>query len=296
MHSMNKLAIIGVALLMTVTLFAQDRFEGGGDFYEEDEYAFSWLVGKDFRPFLQAELSAGGFNHITIPTKENFNYIPTGEVRFGYSEHWRFKRMIPQLDERYVSFGYGMSDIERIQPDSNKIHSTFGRFGIGNRMGYGYKLGPIALIPYHQIEVMVNSVDFIVPNNLELTQDQLDVLERYPGKARLGLSYGGGAKLDLFRKLSVNAAYETNIIYPRLLFGQWLGSFIIQEIGMGIATYFGDDIVEASPLFGPLLYWGIKNGLSLLYFSQLREGMNWPFKSEAPISYVNLKLGVQLTF
>ena len=65
---------------------------------------------------------------------------------------------------------------------------------------------------------------------------------------------------------------------------------------MGVATYFGDDLVEAAPILGPIIYWGIKNGLSLLYFNQLRKGMNWPFNSEEPISNVNFKIGAQLTF
>ncbi len=286
--------VLAVLLLFTnAMVFAQDRLEDDGDYYVEDEYAFEWLIGRDFKPFIQAELGAGIFDHINLPL-DYFNPQPLGEIRIGYSEHWQARKMIPLLDERYINAGFGLSDIEELQPDSNLVNSKIGRIGVGNRLGYGYKLGPLALIPYHQIEVNAIHVDFTAPKSL--STEQLDILSRYPGQFHLNLSYGGGVKVDLFHALSANASYETSIVYPRWLFLQWLGSFIIQELGMGVATYFGDDLVEAAPLFGPLLYWGIKNGLSLLYFSQVRQHMNWPFASESPMTNVTFKLGAQLTF
>jgi len=287
-----KSMMLSVVFFSIVNLYAQAQPDRKGDYYEEKEHAFMFLVGRNFKPFIQAELGAGLLNHKRVDTE--FNTHAAANIRFGYSEHWRAKRLIPKLDERYIFGTYFMSDLQELDPDTAKIHSSYYQFGVGNRTGYGYKLGPLALVPYHQIEFSVNRLEFNAPTGISSLEE--DILNRYPGELRLGLNYGGGAKLELFRTLSVNASYETSIVYPRWLFGQWLGSVIIQESAMGIATYFGDDIVEASPVLGPIVYWGIKNGLSLVFANLLRDNMNWPFKSEAPLLNGTIKVGASLVF
>jgi hypothetical protein len=75
-----------------------------------------------------------------------------------------------------------------------------------------------------------------------------------------------------------------------------LGSYTIIQIGMGMISAFGDDIVQASPTFGPIFYFLLKNGLAYGFYQGVKEKMNWPFNSETPLTIETYRIGLSFTF
>jgi hypothetical protein len=65
---------------------------------------------------------------------------------------------------------------------------------------------------------------------------------------------------------------------------------------MSAMTLYSEEIVNNSPLVGPLMYFVLKNGLSFLFFRAMSYNMNWPFQSETPLSSVTIRVGASITF
>jgi hypothetical protein len=71
---------------------------------------------------------------------------------------------------------------------------------------------------------------------------------------------------------------------------------MIIQTGLGMVSTFSDDIMKSSPLFGPIIYFVLKNGLAYAFYQGVKEKMNWPFDSETPMTMENIKFGISITF
>jgi hypothetical protein len=105
-----------------------------------------------------------------------------------------------------------------------------------------------------------------------------------------------GAKIHLFKSISLSAGAEGAVIFPRHIFWPWLGSAMIYSGVQGGVQYFSEDIVKVSPVIGPILHFLLKSGVSAGYYMLLRDDMNWPFGYERPLTVESVKLGLSLTF
>jgi len=102
--------------------------------------------------------------------------------------------------------------------------------------------------------------------------------------------------LDINKSFALDGGYEISSVFPRHLFWKHLGSFVIEQVGVGLLEQFIDEVMYSSPAAGPVVNFLLKNGF-LFAFSQLKkEKMNWPFDSTSPLTHENFKFGVQFTF
>ena len=198
------------------------------------------------------------------------------------------------MDERFVFGNYLSSDADFLEDKSGNVKSEAYRFGVGNRLGFGYKLGPVALIPYNQNQFIWTKLTTTRPDELNL--NDMEILDRYEGTYRFGVSTEGGAKLQMFEFLSVVGSYELSVVYPRHIFWPWLGSYIILQTGLGMVSAFSEDIVKSSPVFGPIMYFLLKNGIAYAFYTGLQDRMNWPFNSETPLTFETFKVGSSIKF
>jgi hypothetical protein len=252
-----------------------------------------WVLKGKFRPFIEAEYG------YTLPDQEKltvgFNKMAIVGGKVGYSEVKLFRRSLLSMDDRYAFGNYSSSDIDhRNVIDSNKITADLLRFGFGFRSGYGYPIGPVGLLPWNMYSFDITRATTVRPDSL--SPADADILNRYEGRWSFGLSGEAGVSLRLFSSLQANASYQMSIIYPRVVFWEWLGSYLIAAGGMGIVTVFGEDVVSSSKLLGPIFYWILKNGLTYGLFTLYKSNMNWPFKSETPLTQEAFKFGVSFVF
>jgi hypothetical protein len=265
-----------------------------GRFDDEKEGDFQrWIETGRFRPFLEFNYGTSVPQHRLL--SDDFARNGLVELKLGWSAVDDFKPQVVSLDERYAFGSYFARDLDMIEgEDPGIVPTKFTRFGVGNRLGYGYYLGPVALELYNQNSMNWTQVEATEADSLSI--DGQTVFERYGDVYRFGNLFEAGVKVQLARRVSVSAGLEGAVIYPRHVFFQWLGSALLYSAGQGGLQYFAGKIVELSPVFGPLLHFALKNGLSLAYYLAVRDDMNWPWTSETPLTLESFKLGASVTF
>ncbi len=256
------------------------------------ENPMDWAWKGDFRPFLEANYGLGTPKHRGFAI--DFSEVGLAEIKIGFSEIKQFKDHIYSIDDRYLYGSYISKDMDYNYEAVGAEVTKATRFGTGNRTGYGYRAGAFDLLPYAFLSLAWTKVE---PGSTEgLSPEEIQLLDRYQGSFRFGQASEAGIKLGLFKAVSLTGGYEYAVIFPRHLFAKWLGSFTLQSIGYsGIALY-GEQIVGSSPVLGPILYFVLQNGMTYLYYWQMRDSMNWPFETETPLTFESLKLGFSITF
>ncbi len=251
-----------------------------------------WAWQGEFRPFFEV---AYGYDE---PGQKLFESelakIGSWQVKAGYSDISPFKSYILGMDERYLFGSVHKPDYNHIDDQISGVTIEASRFGFGNRLGFGYDLGAIAILPYNQIQYVWTKINPL--DSTGISAEDRRILDRYAGTFRFGHSGEAGVKIQIANSVGLIAAYEFAVIYPRHIFWPWLGSHIIQSTALGMVSVFSEDIVNASPLFGPLMYFLLKNGVMYALYQGYRDKMNWPFESETPMTLETFKIGASLTF
>ena len=287
--------VLGVFCFSCV-LFAQDEGAGNDTTNSDDgkiEEVIDWAWKGKYYPYIEVTAGLAQLKH------EKFEgELPEeglAEIKLGYSQIQQYEDIVWELDQRFV-FGSYMDDntASFVSPEAGDFKAKITRFGFGNRVGYGYKLGPIELLPFFQSGLMWTKIKTDTLN--DLSQHDKDILARYENVLRFGMQAEGGIQFQLLNSIGIIASYELSVIYPRHIFWEWLGSYIIIQAGEGMVSTFADDIIKSSPLFGPVFYFLLKNGLAYAYYQGVKEKMNWPFDSETPMTMENIKVGISLTF
>ncbi len=185
-----------------------------------------------------------------------------------------------------------------------EIESDMWRFGFGKLSGYGYKLSEnAAIIPYYSSTMNWSNIDFKYPNILTIDPIVLfaydkdrEVLDLYDESFRFGTSSEGGVRIKLIDNLMLDAGYERSIVFQRHLFWKWAGSAVIEIAAQGLLDGFISNVFESTPAAGPVVNFLLKNALAYGLYELRQKKMNWPFESEAPISYDQFKFAVTFVF
>jgi hypothetical protein len=256
-----------------------------------------WAWQGDFRPFLEATYGDG------IPKRRDFQgefaRFGVAEIKLGYSEIKRFEKYVWGLDERYLFGSYSSVDLNLLQDVAKedtlgKVQPKMIRFGFGQRNGYGYQVGPIELLPFYQFAMAWTEVTTKRPVNL--VEEDVDILDRYEGEYRFGEVNESALKFQLFKSLAVTGSYEYSVVFPRHIFWEWMGSYLLRFTAINAISVFSERIISGTPFLGPLFYFAFKNGLAYIFYNAMTYNMNWPFTSEKPLTFETFKLGVSFTF
>jgi hypothetical protein len=278
---------------LSFSLFAQATDTTGSSnekFVESVEWA--WGAAKDFSPFLEGTYGYGSPKHMMFASE--FQNIGLAELKLGYSRIEPYKGLVSELDERYIFGSYVSKDLNYFDTTVEGVETEMKRFGFGNRLGFGYDVGLMALLFYHQAGFVWTQMQ---SDTTQISQQEdIDILNRYERTYRFGISMEGGIKFDLLKSLAATASYEFAVIYPRHIFWEWFASYTIMYTGIAAVSVFSEEIVNSSPLFGPLFYFFLKNGISYAFYQGMKEKMNWPFTSETPLTLETIKIGVSITF
>jgi hypothetical protein len=260
---------------------------------DKENYNFYWHWSKGKRPFI--EVIYGNL----LPRHKNFQseFNRTGllEVKLGYNQTRAYRKTNIRLDENFAFASYSAEDVSLEKPDNEqKTNQKMFRFGFGDRGGYGYRTASVNVIPYHQFLTTFSRVDYAQPPGL--SSKDLELQQRYEGAYRFGASTEGGLKIDLFNSLALSGSYETAVVYPRLLFWKWLGGVIIQSVIVEGISHFAEEIVDASPAAGPIIYALLRNGAAYGVYLGVRDNMYWPISSEKPLTHETFRFGLSFIF
>jgi hypothetical protein len=279
------LVTAGVLLVPAGTLFAQSTSGGTSSMW-------SFLTEGNFDPILEGSYGYGLFDH-----KDFTGDLPTAGVfgfKLGFREVKQFKSWGKKLDERFLLGYYASSTVPPGKSGTGELYGEWWRVGTGQRSGYGWEIGKQALIPYHQYSFNYTEMQF--KNMASLTPADTALMSRVMGKGRLSMSTEGGVTMELFSSLSASAGYEATVVYTRLVFPEWVCSYLLLGSSVVIISSFAEEIVSSSPFLGPILYFVFRNAVAYGFFYAFRNQMNWPFPSETPFMTHTFKIDLSLRF
>jgi hypothetical protein len=203
MKKSNLYLFIIVFISLAVLVNAQDKDGDVGSYVD-------WAWQGEFRPYF--EFSYGYTQPMHDLFESEFAPIGSFEAKIGYSDISLFKSFVLGMDERYL-FGSVLSpDYNYIDNEPPGVTSEGGRFGFGNRLGFGYDIGPIELLPYNQIQYVWTKFNPVDSTGISLEDGK--ILDRYAGAFRFGHSGEAGVKLQIAQSLAVTVGYEFAVVYP----------------------------------------------------------------------------------
>jgi len=292
---MKRFAFI-LLFFIASSLFAQDDKSRYTDYIDENVLDFIYKS----RPMIEINYGLGTPKHEKIIGE--FANIGSWDIKLGKSEQKNYNNVLVDLTERYMFGGYFSSDQQDYSSNENKILTDAYRFGFGSRDGVGYGGSFLSVIPYVSQDFVwtkLNNNDSLAIPDDEYYENDTSILDDYYGTFRFGDKASYGVKLELISSFQVNAYYETSVVYRRHLFWYWSGSFIVSQVGFNILNYFTDDIVDSSPILGPIFNFALKAGYQYGYYLLRKEHMNWPFNTsgeEAPLTFETVNIGVSFVF
>jgi hypothetical protein len=249
---------------------------------------YSWITGEDPHPFLGIVYGIDWPRHKRLEAE--FPSIGALELKGGYLYVDTLKNGVVTLGEAFIMGGWYNDGLGGGTGGTEGLSGSLGRFGLGYGQGYGYALKNAVIVPYFVSGVNWTKLSTDRPETLGETDN--DILDRYEGTFRFGLSAESGIRANIGQKFSLSGGYEANIIYPRFVFWEWLGSYAIVGAANGVVSFFSADMLDNSPTLGPIMVFALRTAIAWGFYQLLREEMNWPFNSETPLTHETLKFGV----
>jgi len=250
--------------------------------------------GGTYNPFIHVDIGYG------FPGQESFtstfSSVGTAGLNMGYTTYDKAQSYVYKLDEKYLFGKYTSSDIgeDLVTTQEGAISTTSWSFGLGRKIGYGWKVGPFSLIPFNQNQLVLSGLRFTYPESI--LQSEADFLTRLEGDTRFGVSTEGGAEFYVARAIAVTASFEGTVVFPRFVFFHWIGSYAVQSISNTLISYFSESIVKSSPLLGPIMFLILKNALSFAWYYAIKREQYWPVPSETPFTMETIKISASITF
>jgi len=225
---------------------------------------------------------------------EDFADPRSFEVKLGYTTQRVTKKSedIVRYSYRYLHLSNISTELADIPETSTEMETNTWRFGFGRASGYGYQLGESAIIPYYSYSFDWSRIEF-----KEGPADLVDFAKAnmYHESFRFGTSTEGGLRITIIPQITVEAGYERSVVFQRHLFWKWAGSAVLEAAGQWGIDSFIREIMKSTPVAVPVVNFLLKNALSYGVYELRKEKMNWPFKSEAPVSYDQFKFGLTFT-
>lgn len=297
----SKLLIFAASLLFLVSV---TNAQTEDDWWEDDSWGDgTWEAGFDInvfyadsRPFIEANYGFSQFDHNLIGNNI-FGNLNSVELKLGYSSIDALSLAnIVEFEDSYFFISNVSKQLD-FNGNNTLIDPELWRFGFAKRDGYGYKNNFLSFMPYHQSGINWSRLKITAADVQTFHPAVQPVLERFNEEFRFGVTNEAGIKLEFGEGFfGVNAGYETAVIFPRYLIWKHLGSYIIESAAQKAIDSFVDEVMESSPAAGPIVNFLLKNGLSYAFYTMKKEDMNWPFKTEEPLTMETFKVGIAFNF
>lgn len=252
-----------------------------------------WVLRAGSKPFLQAGYGLDRLEH--RQTSGSFADLGRIQVTLGFSELLPFREKLLSLDERSAYGAYAGTGTSWKTADSNSVQGKVWQLGLAFKGGYGYPVGAdLAIVPAFGSSFDITQLSTTRPSSLQAADSS--ILDRYEGSFRFGHTAEAELRFELSRSFSLSGSYQLSVIYPRVVFWQWVASYGLAAVSMGVVSQFSAELVRSSPSIGPIVSWLLKGALAYGIYAVWRDDMHWPFKSEAPLTHQSGLLSLSVVF
>ena len=156
---------------------------------------------------------------------------------------------------------------------------SFFTFGYEKAIGYGYKFSEKTSLRF------LNGSDihwtwFNVSNDAPSGLDAPDMPLLHPDLTylsdgvRFGQKYSSEIDFEIYNGFCLVASADRNIIFPRFVFLEYLGSEIIFLVGSGLLSTFTNAIKKSSPRIYPVMNFVLNSALSYGITELQKKKMN----------------------
>ena len=252
-----------------------------------------WVLRAGNRPFLQGGYGLDRLEHRQFAG--SFSDLGTIHLTLGYSELRPYRSNLLSLEERSAFGVYSGTGISWQDADSAAVDATLWQIGIAFKGGYGYPVGAdLAIIPAFGSSFDITSISTTRPAGLSAVDSS--ILDRYEGSFRFGHTAEAELRFEFSRSFSLSGAYQLSVVYPRVVFWKWVGSYGLAAVSMGVLSQFSLEIIRSSPALGPIISWLLKGALAYGIYAAWRDEMHWPFKSETPMTHQSGVISLSFVF
>lgn len=279
----------------------EESFDGFEEFESDDFEEFDLPFFQSYNtiekniPVIELQYGMGQVGYPSETYSGDFNPSGLFEAKIGLANVKKVEKsdLIIKYDLNYVfienmSAEYGNSDI-----NLNKLSLDAWRFGLGDKKGFGWKLGEFqSIVLYKSSAITWSKLDF-EGTPIEAESDAINV---FGDSFRFGTQFEAGVEARVFKNIGLNAGFERAQIFPRHMFWYWTGSEIIHGIGEGLIGIFTNYVEDSSPNLLPIVDFVLKNALSYGVYELRSEKMNWPFNTVAPLDIQRFKVGMSFYF
>ena len=238
-------------------------------------------------------ISQISLNHL----ESNFSDVGMLELKLGYTFQRKsfYGKNTLRFTNGFAFLNHNSSDLAYNSKRDNELSSEMWQFGIGRKVGYGLNFGSVSLVPYTSNSFVWSRLDMQdIPTSA--FQDDIDIINRFNESFRFGSSYESGINFQLTRMISIQTQLNQAIVFERHQFGKHLISMLVEEGGLFLLETFTDNVLENDPVAGTIVTFLLKSGYSFGLYQLRTKDMYWPYKSDAPLSYISFKFGTSFTF
>lgn len=296
----KKLQLLFLLTFFCFSPFVINAQNEDDDFFDDDDFNFQFDFDFHGKPTISAFYGMGKTSLKGLGAKiANPNLA---EIRLGYvTEKSLFKSAdVINYKYRYSSLSNHSSQLGKTAP-AGELPSEMWKIGLGWDEGYGYRFGKSALIFYNGSGLTWSRNEIVdgLPARLvanEITIDDAKTLAMFDGNFRFGTKSEAGVKLQIIPALILDASFERNVVFPRLMFWKAAGSYAVEGISQALLDEFIEKIIDSSPAAAPIINFLLKNGLAYGFYELRKEKMNWPFNTAAPLFNDSFKFGMTFVF
>ncbi len=252
-------------------------------------------------PVIEMRVSNARFNLENLPAPVEFNYSGTIQINLGYRTFEK-KHPAGKYFEKYISLAYSSNKfVNNSEAGFLPIDTEVWRLAAVNEVGYHHRLGVIGITPYYSSGYFLYNFDYSISTVCPAVYDGACIsgnekLDRFTGTVHFGKNFEQGIKIGLGEKLSLDAGYTEQLFLPRFMTWKFFGSEILYGFSRVALDKFTRSIIQDSPALGSVIDVALVSGLNYLVYYFQKQNMNWPFRTEAPITSEGIKVGFSLIF
>ncbi len=291
-----KITIFIYSFLISFVL-SQSSFSMNWNSHKDSTKSF--LKHKKF-PVLEVSVSDANFNNNNLASPFNFNSNLSFQINLGYKT---FVKTHPAQKYfiKFLSLAYSSDKFINNDNRGGNIANELWEIIASSEIGYRYGTGLLGLSPYYSSGYSLYNFSYsfstVCPTlyGIQCVTNS-ETLNRFTNGIHFGKSFEQGIKIDFGKKLAIKAGFSEQLFFARFMTWKFLGSELLYGIGRVALDKFNRNIIQNSPKVGAIIDVALVSGLNYLVYYFQKSNMNWPFNSEAPISYERFKLGISLTF